>query len=74
MHNMFETWIVQWCTVMPDQLPAREFFRLLKGMADSDPALSVKNGLKDVIDALAAVITKEEFDPVVENTDRTHDG
>jgi len=56
MHNLFQCLVAAWAGANSWELSAGQWFRILKGMTVGGKPIILKNGVKDVIDALEKVI------------------
>ena len=56
IHKVFQGMIKTWFGMNSHEIPAGEFFRVLRNIVKFGTALLPQNGLKDVIDALESVI------------------
>ena len=57
IRNLFQSLVAAWAGANSWEITAGQWFRILKGMAVGGNPIILKNGVKDVIDALEKVIT-----------------
>ena len=56
MHNLFQCMVAAWAGANSWELTAGQWFRILKGMTVGGKPFILKNGVKDITDALGKVI------------------